>query len=78
MAGARTRARCENRGRRSISGTLPKRGQACVIRRIAFYVASAGNPHHGSYVLKSKGSIPQRVAFLELELEDFCVASHFV
>ena len=43
---------------------------ACVIRRIAFCVAGAGNPHHGCYVLRSKGSILRRVAFLELELED--------
>ena len=44
--GARNRTHCENRGRRSISWTLPKRWQACVIRRIVFYVAGAGNPHH--------------------------------
>ena len=55
----RNRTHCENRGRRSISWTLPKRWQACVIRRIAFYVAGAGNSHHGSYVLRSKGSIPE-------------------
>ena len=30
--------------------TLPKRLQACVIRRMAFYVAGAGNPHHGCYM----------------------------
>ena len=34
--------------------------QACVIRRIAFYVTGAGNPHHGCYVLRSKGSIPEK------------------
>ena len=60
VAGARNRTHCEHRGRRSISWTLPKRWQACVIRRIAFYVAGAGNPHHGSYILRSKGSIPER------------------
>ena len=65
MAGARNRTLCENRGRRSILWTLPKRWQACVIGRIAFYVAGAGNPHHGCDVLRSR-----RVAFLELELED--------
>ena len=49
------RGKCkENRGRRSILWTLPKRLQACVIRRIAFYVAGAGNPRHGCYVLRSK------------------------
>ena len=70
VAGARNRTLCENRGRCSILWTLPKRWQACVIRRIAFYVTGAGNPHHGCYVLRSKGSIPEKVAFLELELED--------
>ena len=60
MAGARNRTHCENRGRRCISWTLPKRWQARVIRRIAFYVAGAGNPHHGSYILRSQGSIPER------------------
>ena len=55
---------------RSVSWTLPRRWQACVIRRIAFYVAGAGNPHHGSYVLRSKGSFLTGAAFLELELED--------
>ena len=60
VAGARNRTRCENRGRRSILWTLPKRWQACVIRRIAFYVTGAGNPHHWCYVLRSKGSIPEK------------------
>ena len=40
--------------------TWPKRWQACVIRRIAFYVAGTGNTHHGSYILRSKGSIPEK------------------
>ena len=71
LAGARNRARCENRGGRSISWTLPKRWQPCVIRRIAFYVAGAGNPHHGSYVLRPKGSIPGTWAWGCLS----CVAS---
>ena len=48
----------------SCSWTLPKRWQACVVRRIAFYVASAGNPHHEFYVLKSKGSIPEKGCIL--------------
>ena len=48
--------------RRSVSWTLPKRWQACVIRGIVFYMAGAVNPHHGCYVWRSKGS-------LELELE---------
>ena len=60
VAGARNRALCENRGRRSILWTLPKRWQACVIRRIVFYVAGTGNSHHGSYVLRSNGSIPEK------------------
>ena len=60
VAGARNRTLCENRGRCSILWTLPKRWQACVIRRIAFYVTGAGNPHHGCYVLRSKGSIPEK------------------
>ena len=60
VPGARNRTLCENRGRRSILWTLPKRWQACVIRRIAFYVTGAGNPHHGCYVLRSKGSIPEK------------------
>ena len=34
--------------------------QACVVRGIAFYVAGAGNPHHGSYILRSQGSIPEK------------------
>ena len=50
VAGARNRTLCENRGRRSSLWTLPKRWQACVIWRIAFYVTGAGNPHHGCYV----------------------------
>ena len=28
--------------------------------RIAFYVAGTGNTHHGSYILRSKGSIPEK------------------
>ena len=60
VAGARNRTLCENRGRCSILWTLPKRRQACVIRRIAFYVTGAGNPHHGCYVSRSKGSIPEK------------------
>ena len=60
---------CENRGRRSILWTLPKRWQACVIRRIAFHVTGAGNPHHGCYVLGRRARFLRRVAFLELELE---------
>ena len=60
VAGARNRTHCENRGRRSILWTWPKRWQACVIRRIAFYVAGTGNTHHGSYILRSKGSIPEK------------------
>ena len=62
------RTLCENRGRRSILWTLPKLWQACVIRRIAFYVAGAGNPDHGCYVRRAR--FLRRVAFLELELED--------
>ena len=27
---------------------------------IAFYVAGTGNTHHGSYILRSKGSIPEK------------------
>ena len=46
VAGAVFCGRCQNFGRR-------------VIRSIAFYVAGAGNSHHGSYVLKSKASIPE-------------------
>ena len=34
-------------------------GKACVIRRIAFYMAGAGNPH-GCYVLRSKGLSPEK------------------
>ena len=60
VAGARHRTFCENRDRRIILWTLPKRWQACIIRRIAFYVAGAGNPHRGAYVLRSKGSIPEK------------------
>ena len=60
MAGARNRTLCEKRGKRSILWILPKRWQACVIRRIAFYVAGTGNSQHGSYVLRSKGSIPEK------------------
>ena len=60
MAGVRNRTLCENRGRCSILWTLPKRWQACVIRRIAFYVTGAGNAHHGCYFLRSKGSIPEK------------------
>ena len=60
VAGARNRTHCENRGRRSILWTWPKRWQACVTRRIAFYVAGTGNTHHGSYILRSKGSIPEK------------------
>ena len=76
VAGARNRTHCENRGRRSILWTWPKRWQACVIRRIAFYATGAGNPHHGCYVLRSKGSIPEK----ELELEGQFVwpVQHFV
>ena len=60
------RGRCKESGTLSkswqaqFSWTLPKCWQACVIRRITFSVAGAGNPHHGSYVLRSKGSIPDR------------------
>ena len=36
VQGPRNQTLCENRGRRSILWTLPKRWQACVIRRIAF------------------------------------------
>ena len=60
MAGARNRTLCENCGKRTILWTLPKRWQACAIRRIAFYVTGAGNPHHGCYVLRSRGSIPEK------------------
>ena len=75
VAGARNRTHCENRGRRSISWTLPKRWQACVIRRIVFYVAGAGKPHHGSYILRSKGSIPERCCtFGTWAWGCFCVA----
>ena len=43
-------------------------------------VAGAGNPHHGSYVLRSKGSIPERGCILELELENAFAwpVQHFV
>ena len=76
VAGARNRTHCENCGRRSISWTLPKRWQARVIRRIAFYVAGARNPHHGSYILRSKGSIPERGGiFGTWAWGTFCVAS---
>ena len=76
VAGARNRTHCENRGRRSVSWTLPKRWQACVIRRIAFYVAGAGNPHHGSYILRSRGSIPERGCICRIWAWGcFCVAS---
>ena len=49
----------------------------CVIRRIAFHMVGAGDSHHGSCVLRSKGSIP---AFLELQLGDAVPwpAQHFV
>ena len=60
MAGARNLTLCENRGRRNILWTLAKRWQACVIRRIASYATGAGNPHHGCYVLRRKGSIPEK------------------
>ena len=60
VAGVRNRTLCENRGRRNIWWRLPKRWQACVVRRIAFYVTGARNPHHGCYVLRSKGSIPEK------------------
>ena len=43
VAGARNRTHRENRGRRSISWTLPKCWQACVVPRIALYVAGAGS-----------------------------------
>ena len=76
LAGARNRTHGENRGRRSISWTLPKRWQACVIRRSAFYVAGAGNPHHGSYILRSKGLIPERGCIFGTGAWGcFCVAS---
>ena len=69
MAGIRHLTRCENRGRHSILWTLAKHWQACVIRRLAFYVIGAGNPYHGRYVLRRKGRFLRRVAFLGLKLE---------
>ena len=80
MVGARNRTHCENRGRRNISWTLPKYWQKRIIRRIAFYMAGARNSHHGSYILRSKGSIPERGYILELELEDTIAwpVQHFV
>ena len=75
MAGERNRTLCENRGRRRVLWTLRKRWQACVIRRIAFYVAGAGNSHHGSYVLMSKGSIPEKGCIFGTSTgRCFCVA----
>ena len=66
----------ENRGRHNIFWTLPKLWQACVIRRIAFYVAGAGNPDHGCYVLRSKGSIPKKgCIFGTWTWGSICVAS---
>ena len=41
-------------------GPLPKHWQACVTRRIAFYIAGAVNPLHGCYVWRSTGSIPEK------------------
>ena len=52
VAGARNRRLCKFRGRRSVLWTLQKRWQACVIRRTAFHVAGAGNPHHGCDILR--------------------------
>ena len=52
VAGARNRRLCKFRGRRSVLWTLQKRWQACVIRRIAFHVAGAGDPHHGCDILR--------------------------
>ena len=76
VAGVRNRTLCENRGRRSIWWRLPKRWQACVIRRIVFYVTSAGNPHHGCYVLRSKGWIPEKgCIFGTWTWGSICVAS---
>ena len=52
VAGARNRRLCKFRGRHSVLWTLQKRWQACVIRRTAFHVAGAGNPHHGCDILR--------------------------
>ena len=52
VAGARNRRLCKFRGRRNVLWTLQKRWQACVIRRTAFHVAGAGNPHHGCDILR--------------------------
>ena len=59
QAGARDQTLCENRGRGSALRMLPKRWQAWVLRRIAFYVAGAVNLHYGWNVLRLKGSIAE-------------------
>ena len=72
------RGRCKASAtfRRRILWTLPKRWQVCVIRRIAFYVTGAGNPHHGCYVLRSKGSISEKGCIFESwTWGSVCVAS---
>ena len=48
----------------------PHRWHARVVGKIVFHVVRAIHPHHGCYVLKSKGLIFRRVTFLKLDFGD--------